>query len=101
MENPEAPKGRRSIIRGFQIWAAIIGASLTITLLIPHSRGAVILLGLVSIPSYPFLFFLALINSTALNPIIGLPILVIVNSFSYLLVGTLIGWLIQKLKKKS
>jgi hypothetical protein len=114
LENTEARKRRLTFFQKSAaigaILGAIVGAALTVGLAFlnsasdSHDYGPAILIGIVSIPSTPILSVLGLVGlkfikmSDSTN---AFAYLAIVNGISYCLVGFVIGWLIQQLKKNS
>jgi hypothetical protein len=106
MENPETPKRHGwPIIRKAQVSGAAMGALLTILLLgclwlrFQGGYGYAIFLWVVSLPSVPLFYFLKKpIPNLIANSGTALCILIICNTFSYFVVGTLIGWPIRQFK---
>jgi D-alanyl-lipoteichoic acid acyltransferase DltB (MBOAT superfamily) len=121
MTNPASPNFKHhgwsalSSVTKCQIIAGATGLLLTAALLIsaaqadPHKNPFVTLLLLVSVPSFPLygifkIFSVNLLRFATTTPQGGFSISFIIlfitaNTISYTVIGTLLGWIIQKLAK--
>ena len=97
-----------SVVRRCQIWGAIVGASLTVGLLIvnftssSHNYGPGILLGIISVPSAPLLIVLRLfgLQMIHMNSVMGSFFLTVVNALSFFVLGICFGGLIVAFKHR-